>query len=81
MLAWSSMVRSIVFVTHNPPLNSFVVVLTLLGYIVPLPPSRKEASAILFVSERSGWNGARLARASVAKGLSKAFILCLLGLK
>ena len=81
MLAWSPMVRGIVFVKQNPPLNSFVGVLTLLGYIVPLPPSRKEASAILFVSERSGWNGARLARASVAKGLSKAFILCLLGLK
>ena len=67
MLAWSSMVRSIVFVTHNPPLNSFVGVLTLLGYIVPLPPSRKEALEILSVSERSGWSGARLARASVTE--------------
>ena len=67
MLAWSSMVRSIAFVTHNPPLNSFVGVLTLLGYIVPVPPSRKEAPEILSVSERSRWNGARLARAGVTE--------------
>ena len=67
------MVRSIVFVKQNPPLNSFVGVLTLLGYIVPLPPSRKEALEILNVSERSGWNGARLARAGVTEDF-RAFL-------
>ena len=74
MLAWSPMVRHTAYVKQNPPLNSFVGVLTLLGYIVPVPPSRKEAPEIWNVSERSGWIGARLARASVAKGPSKAFI-------
>ena len=67
LLAWFKITPHIAFVKQNLLLNSFVGVLTLLGYIVPLPPSRKEAPEILSVSERSRWNGARLARAGVTE--------------